>query len=326
MLAQARGKAGDIAKQSSTVRSDLLEGLARQKAGKEQLAAAKEKAAAEDKGLATLRVQADAAMKKAVDLAGATGDEVQVAAAKDKAHSLYRKMVDEKIRVASVRRTVVDAQKKLAAVSAEVEKLIEKAKATASAEADALKQVAHQHEAALNHAMQKSKLDESQAVDKNSVATKAVEGLKTKLSQLDAELKHQQTSLKNANRVDTQAKSAEQKVTQTNVDVAPFDFEKVKAEAKKIVTSGGQVPGAKSIHDSYAKEVQEIEKKRLAAKNSLQDAEKKLQELKSSKATHKKLEDAQVAVNAASDQLKKLGKAQHRAVMRAVSAVEKGVP
>jgi len=273
-----------------------------------------------------LRKQADAAMKKAVDLAGATGDEVQVAAAKDKAHGLYRKMVDEKIRVASVRRMVVDAQKKLASVSAEVEKLIEKAKATATAEADALKRVAQQHEAALSHAMKKSKLDESQAVDKSTVATKAVEGLKTKLSQFDAELKHQRTSLKNANRVDTQAKSAEQKVAQTNVDVAPFDFEKVKAEAKKIVTSGAQVPGAKSIHDSYAKEVQEIETKRLAAKKSFQDAEKRLQELKSSKAAPKKVEDAQMAVNDASDKLKKLGKAQHSAVMRAVSAVEKGVP
>merc|ERR1711881_763643 len=141
-LKKFRAHAAKLAKMSAAERKKLLAELAKQKTGKKNLSAAEKKAAAEDAKMKNLRQQADAALNAAVNVAKKTGDKGKVKAAKDKAHALYRKMVDEKIRVASVHHEVFSARAALGKIAKMVEKEIGAAKKVATKEAGALKQVA----------------------------------------------------------------------------------------------------------------------------------------------------------------------------------------
>jgi len=332
-LVKARRKAGDIATKSAQVRTQLLAGLAKQKAGKQNVVDAKKRAAAEDQGLVTLHKQADAAMQDAVKLAGATGDEGQVSAAKQKAHSLYRKMVDEKIRIASVHRQVVEAQTSLAKVSSEVEKMIHDAKGTANAEAEALRKVARARTQMSKYNLQKSKYAAAEASEIHSADASRLKATSDSLKSADIDISKSKKVVTNANKVESQARKAEAVVSQTRVNVGPLDLGMLRDEAKKIVASGGwkedrhghkQHP--KSVHNEFANQVSVIEKKRLAAKEEYKRAASKLRSLQSSRASALKIESAKDEVDIASLRLTKAVNEQKVTVMKVVNAVEDGIP
>merc|ERR1711998_684886 len=132
-LAKVRANAARIAKLSGKERAKLLKELGIQK---------KDKAAKAKKNMDTLRAQADAALAKAVHIQRTTGNKGEVTSYKAKAHSLYHKMVDEKLRIAAIHHAVVTARLELAKISKIVEKEIGIAKETAKREGAALRDVA----------------------------------------------------------------------------------------------------------------------------------------------------------------------------------------
>merc|ERR1711981_1127314 len=218
--------------------------LAKQKTGKKNLSAAEKKAAAEDAKTKNLRQQADAALNAAVNVAKKTGDKGKVKVAKDKAHALYRKMVDEKIRVASVHHDVFSARAALGKISKMVEKEIAAAKKVATKEAGALKQVAGERYKVAEHKLKENE-DKARAA---SVAERSAErkqkGLVGKVGGINADIANGRSTVKNAQNAKNAAKAAKEKVQKQKVMVGPLTMPKMTAAAKAIARGEHPMPSA----------------------------------------------------------------------------------
>merc|ERR1712216_150615 len=79
----------------------------KQKKGQKGLDAAQKAAAKDVQKWKELRQKADAATSNAVTVARDSGDKAKISSAKTKAHGLYTKMVDEKVRVAAAHHKVI---------------------------------------------------------------------------------------------------------------------------------------------------------------------------------------------------------------------------
>lgn len=360
-LAAARAQAAKLAKLSGKERAKLLAELAKQKGGKKTLSDAEKKAAQEDASMKHLRGQADAAMQKAVEIAKTTGEKGKVRAAKDKAHALYRKMVDEKIRVAGVHHKVVTAKKELAKISAEVEKEIAAAKKVAQKEAGALKTVALDREKVADSKLKETQNKAGSASLAANSAERKEKGLLRKSGKAQQDIVNGRATVNNAQQVENQAKKAEGVVKGTKVQVGPLKMKELKEKAKAIAAGRTPAPSQQSVdrpppqaakqatvkhetsggaahvhvyvhshgaspdaHKAYADKVKKLEKERLAAKAVYHSAEAKLARLKQSGASAEQISEAQNNVNVAAANVKKLVAAQHAAVMTAVNAVKGG--
>ena len=237
---KARRKAGEIASQSASVRTQLLKGLATQKQRTQELAITKQKAAAADKGLADMRREADDAMKHAVKVAGATGDQSKVAAAKETAHSLYRKMVDQKIKIASAHRQVLEAKKNMAAISAQVEKQLSKAKKTANSEAAALRQVSNVRKQVARAQFLRTKYEAAQFAAKYKAIKAKEDASRQKLTKLAADVAIGTEAVTNARLSQEQAQRAADAVSHIRVGSSALDVEKLKQAAKDAAASSKQ--------------------------------------------------------------------------------------
>jgi len=243
-LKKFRAHAAKLAKMSAAERKKLLAELAKQKTGKKNLSAAEKKAAAEDAKMKNLRQQADAALNAAVNVAKKTGDKAKVKAAKDKAHALYRKMVDEKIRVASVHHDVFSARAALGKISKMVEKEIAAAKKVATKEAGALKQVAGERYKVAEHKLKENEDKASAASVAERSAERKQKGLVGKVGGINADIANGRATVKNAQNVKNAAKAAKEKVQKQKVMVGPLTMPKMTAAAKAIARGEHPMPSA----------------------------------------------------------------------------------
>ena len=232
-LNRARGKAGDIAKRSATMKSRLEQGLAMQKRRTKRLAEAKQRASNVDETLLKLRKEADAAMQNAVKVAGETGDSAEVSAAKDRAHSLYRNMVDEKIRVASIHREVIEAQKQLAESSKEVERQISDAKKTATGEASALKEVSAARRDLSRAKLLKYKYEADQLAAKYTDTRTKEQGAAQRLHNVTSEVVEGSEAVEDAKIGERIASRASQAVGGIRVDQSKLDVGALEDDARK---------------------------------------------------------------------------------------------
>jgi hypothetical protein len=333
-LTKARDKAASFAKQSSVERGKLLAELKKQKGAKGKLDKINAKAAAEDKDLDSMRRNADAAMKKAVDLARTSGSDSRVSAAKDKAHSLYRKMVDVKVQVATLHHEVSGAQKELDAISQVVAKEIQHAKKTAQTEANSLKEVAKDRTTVAAKKLQEAQYKLEEATTKEDDAVGKKNQMKAKANAAKADIATGEQTVKNAKTLQAQAAKSEKAAAKTKVDVGPLELSKLREEARKMAKAGttppaidqSNMPAKNSVHNTFATQVKQLEKQRLQAKAAYHSAESKLATLTSSGASQEAVSRAQQDVNTAAANLKKLAAKQHGTVMKAVNAVKQGMP
>merc|ERR1711934_1233790 len=237
-LKRFRAHAARLAKMSAAERKKLLAELGKQKAGKKKLSAA------EDAKMKHLRGQADAALNEAVNVAKKTGDKAKVKAAKDKAHALYRKMVDEKIRVASVHHDVFSARAALGKISKMVEKEIAAAKKVATKEAGALKQVAGERYKVAEHKLKENEDKASAASVAERSAERKQKGLVGKVGGINADIANGRATVKNAQNVKNAAKAAKEKVQKQKVMVGPLTMPKMTAAAKAIARGEHPMPSA----------------------------------------------------------------------------------
>lgn len=239
---QARQKAVDIASQSARLRTQLQKGLATQKKRQQELAGAKQNAAAADNGLSAMRQKADDAMKNAVKVAGATGDESKVATAKEAAHSLYRTMVDQKIKIASVHRQVVVAKDALALVAAKVEKQLLAAKKTADKEANALRMVSSVQKQLARARYLRTKYNAEQFAAKYKTAKMAEEVSRQKLAKLAPDVATSTTAVSNSKLDQRQAQRARNAVSHIRVGSSALDMQKIQKDARKAATNAPSGP------------------------------------------------------------------------------------
>merc|ERR1711988_756834 len=254
-LAKVRANAARLAKLSGKERAKLLAELAKQKTGKKKLSTAEKKAAEEDRRMKHMRAQADAALLKAVDVAKKTGDKGKIKVAKDKAHGLYRKMVDEKIRIATVHHEVIAARKELAKISALVEKEIGAAKKVAQKEASALKTVAQERANVAGHKLKEAQNKAGAASVAEASAVSKEKALLGKINGVNGEIAAGRGTVKNAKNVEDQAKKAEGVVKGTKVSVGPLSMPKLKEEAKRIASGQSPMPNAHTVPHSAHKHI-----------------------------------------------------------------------
>merc|ERR1712216_757680 len=348
-LAKVRANAARIAKLSGKERAKLLKELGIQKKDKAKLSAAQEKDAKAKKNMDTLRAQADAALAKAVHIQRTTGNKGEVTSYKAKAHSLYHKMVDEKLRIAAIHHAVVTARLELAKISKIVEKEIGIAKETAKREGAALRDVAISTENVASHKMKDAKFKMKAA----EVAEKKAKSSEGKVKGVKVDIRNADTTEHNAKRVEEAAERAKNIVDSTKVKVGTLTAKQLKEQSKKYfvkvsshkisssavhlkhVTSGGashvhvyvHTHGAPaSVHNAYAGTIKTLEKERLAANAIYHTSEAKLSQLKSQGANRSEIMKAQAGVRTAAANVKALVAKQHAAVMKAVSAVKSGKP
>jgi len=243
-LKRFRAHAARLAKMSAAERKKLLAELGKQKAGKKKLSAAEKKAAAEDAKMKHLRGQADAALNEAVNVAKKTGDKAKVKAAKDKAHALYRKMVDEKIRVASVHHEVFSARAALGKIAKMVEKEIGAAKKVATKEAGALKKVAGERYKVAEHKLKGAEDKSSAASVAERSAERKQKGLVGKVGGIDSDIANGRATVKNAQNVKNAAAAAKEKVQKTKVKVGPLTMPAMTTLAKAIARGEKPMPSA----------------------------------------------------------------------------------
>jgi len=352
-LAKVRANAARIAKLSGKERAKLLKELGIQKKDKAKLSAAQEKDAKAKKNMDTLRAQADAALAKAVHIQRTTGNKGEVTSYKAKAHSLYHKMVDEKLRIAAIHHAVVTARLELAKISKIVEKEIGIAKETAKREGAALRDVAISRENVASHKMKDAKFKMKAAEVAEKKAKKSEGALEGKVKGVKVDIRNADTTEHNAKRVEEAAERAKSIVDSTKVKVGTLTAKQLKEQSKKYfvkvsshkisssavhlkhVTSGGashvhvyvHTHGAPaSVHNAYAGTIKKLEKERLAAKAIYHTSEAKLSQLKSQGANRSEIVKAQAGVRTAAANVKALVAKQHAAVMKAVSAVKSGKP
>merc|ERR1712091_473644 len=334
-LAKVRANAARIAKLSGKERAKLLKELGIQKKDKAKLSAAQEKDA------------------KAVHIQRTTGNKGEVTSYKAKAHSLYHKMVDEKLRIAAIHHAVVTARLELAKISKIVEKEIGIAKETAKREGAALRDVAISTENVASHKMKDAKFKMKAAEVAEKKAKKSEGALEGKVKGVKVDIRNADTTEHNAKRVEEAAERAKSIVDSTKVKVGTLTAKQLKEQSKKYfvkvsshkisssavhlkhVTSGGashvhvyvHTHGAPaSVHNAYAGTIKTLEKERLAAKAIYHTSEAKLSQLKSQGANRSEIVKAQAGVRTAAANVKALVAKQHAAVMKAVSAVKSGKP
>merc|ERR1712178_297805 len=214
-LASVQGKARNFAKNSAKTRQSLLSQLARQKAAKEKADKAQKKATSLDKDLVKMRREADLAMEKAVQVAQTSGDRSAVSAAKDKAHRLYREMVDEKIKVAGLHHQVTVKNNVLTKISQEVEKGIGGAKKKAADEAGALKTLAQERADVAQIKLKEAETRLQVANIKEGSTLQKQQTLQHKVNDAKADIKQGDKTVKTARAVEDNAKKKERKVANT---------------------------------------------------------------------------------------------------------------
>merc|ERR1711988_975641 len=242
-LAKMRARAARLAKMSAEERAKLKAVLAKQKAGHKKLRDAERNAAEKAKHLQNLREQADAATAEAVRIAKESGDTAQVNSAKKKAHDLYIKMVNEKVKIASAHHAVMIALKSLTKLSSAVSKEIGIAKVKAEKEAGALKSVAteRQHIAV-------SKVKEYQAVvsrwsTKTSSAMSIESQFNSNANGAKHELSQSRSTLHSAQKVESAAKRAEGKAG-IKISDKPLTMKSAMEQAKRIAAGHEKMPSA----------------------------------------------------------------------------------
>lgn len=242
-LAKMRARAARLAKMSAEERAKLKAVLAKQKAGHKKLRDAERTAAEKAKHLQNLREQADAATAEAVRIAKESGDTAQVNSAKKKAHDLYIKMVNEKVKIASAHHAVMIARKSLTKLSSAVSKEIGIAKVKAEKEAGALKSVAteRQHIAV-------SKVKEYQAVvSRWSTKTSSAMSIESQFNSNANGAKHEvsqsRSTLHSAQKVESAAKRAEGKAG-VKISDKPLTMKSAMEQAKRIAAGHEKMPSA----------------------------------------------------------------------------------
>lgn len=329
-LSLVRGNAARIAKMSGKERAALLAQLSKQKGGKNKVNKAERREREEQAKAKHLRGQADRAMAKAVRVAKSTGDKSKITSAKAKAHTLYTKMVNEKVRIASVHHYVTSAKKALGKISKAVEKEIGIAKETAKREAQALRDVAKARENVAHHKKKEAQLEVSAASTAEHAAASAESKVIHKVHRVQGEIVSGKREVKRAKGVVAQSKKAAKHVGKAKVSVGSLKMSVLKKEAAQYAKTGHfashhhhEVHRPKrSVHTKYANKVKELERQRLGAKRRYHEAEARLTRLKQSHAGAHAITQAQAEANNAAASLRRVVNAQKEAVAKAVQAVQ----
>jgi len=325
-LASVQSKARGFAQSSAKGRKSLLTALARQKTAKEKADQAQKKAASLDKDLVKMRREADSAMEKAVQVAQTDGDQSAVSAAKDKAHRLYREMVDEKIKVATLHHQVAVKNNELTKVSQEVEKGITVAKKKADNEAGALKILAADRAGVARAKLEEAETKLQAATAKEGGTLQQTQVLQGKVNSAKADVKQGDVTVKSARAVEDDAKKKERKVADTKVDVGPLSMSELKEKAKKLAKTGGPIPGHQGPGtkgpSQQANEIKNMEEMRQSAKAAWHAAQAKLASAKSTGASQVRIKELQSAVDMAAANVKRITAQQHGAVKTAIAAAK----
>jgi len=243
-LAKMRAEAARLAKMSAAERGKLKAALLKQKGGQKGLSAAQKAAAADVQKWKELKSKAQAATSKAVTVARDTGDKVKIASAKSKAHKLYTRMVDEKVRVAAAHHKVITARAALAKLSKEVEKEIGVAKKTAGDEAVALKKVAKDRHTIAVAALKEAQAQYDAMKTKTNSASNIENGFKSNLKGAKGDLSSSKDTLKHAKHVEASAKKAESKIGAAKIKNKPLTMKAIREEAHKIAAGQKDMPSA----------------------------------------------------------------------------------
>merc|ERR1712054_104976 len=254
-LVQAQGKAKELAGESKKQRTKLVADLKVQKAAKKKVQAADKKVDEAKAKLNSLKGADEKAMADAVQKAKTPDSKTAVSAAKNKAHKEYRKVLDQKISVATTERAVPKAKKVLQKETAKVEVAIDKTKKVAIKESDQLKKVATDKLKVLQGKLKK-------AHEELAAAKKAAAGLSNQKGALQnganragADAKQGDATLTKAQKGERAAKSAERKTKAIKLKVGKLDKKKLREEAKKHALAG-TMPGAPApppMHARYQK-------------------------------------------------------------------------
>merc|ERR1712110_1078966 len=135
-------------------------------------------------------------MEKAVQVAQTSGDQSAVSAARDKAHRLYREMVDEKIKVAGLHHQVTVRNNELTKISQEVEKGIGVAKKKADDEAGALKTLAKDRADVAQVKLQQAETKLQAASTKEGSTLQTKQALQGKVNAAKADIKQGDKTVK----------------------------------------------------------------------------------------------------------------------------------
>jgi len=234
-----------MADASKKERSKLVTDLKVQKDAKGKVLAAEKKVNDAKAKLASSKDADIEAMKQAVATAKSSDDKAAVSKAKDKAHAEYRKVLDQKINVATTERKVPAAKKVLTKKTEKVEVAIHETKKVAEKEALKLKEVADERlkvaTGKLMEAQDKLKAAQTKSgglgSEKNKMAGKA--------NGAAADAKAGEGTLTAAQKSERAAKKAERDAKGIKLNVGPLVKKKLRAEAKKYALAGSvpQAPG-----------------------------------------------------------------------------------